>query len=101
MSKKILIIEDDKDIVDLLKHYLTKEGYVTKDAGDGISGLKKAKAESFDLIVLDIMLPEMDGLEVCKELRGNSKTSTIPVIMLTAKSEETDKIVGLELGADD
>jgi two-component system alkaline phosphatase synthesis response regulator PhoP len=101
VSKKILIIEDDKDIVDLLKHYLTKEGYVTKDAGDGISGLKKAKDENFDLIVLDIMLPEMDGLEVCKELRGNSKTSTVPVIMLTAKSEETDKIVGLELGADD
>jgi two-component system alkaline phosphatase synthesis response regulator PhoP len=101
VSKKILIIEDDKDIVDLLKHYLTKEGYAAKDAGDGISGLKKARDESYDLIILDIMLPEMDGLEVCKELRGSPKTSTIPVIMLTAKSEETDKIVGLELGADD
>jgi two-component system, OmpR family, alkaline phosphatase synthesis response regulator PhoP len=101
MSKKILIIEDDKDIVDLLKHYLAKENFVLKDLGDGHSGLKKAKGENFDLIILDIMLPEMDGLEVCKELRADPKTVAIPIIMLTAKSEESDKIVGLELGADD
>ncbi|MGB8658126.1 MAG: response regulator transcription factor [Candidatus Zixiibacteriota bacterium] len=101
MSKKILIIEDDKDIVDLLKLYLTKEGFVHKEASDGFSGLQKAKAESFDLIILDLMLPEMDGLQVCKELRGDPKTASIPIIMLTAKAEETDKIVGLELGADD
>ena len=101
MSKRILIIEDDKDIVDLLKHYLTKESFILKDAGDGNSGLKKAQGENFDLIILDIMLPEMDGLEVCKELRGDPKTASIPIIMLTAKSEESDKIVGLELGADD
>jgi DNA-binding response OmpR family regulator len=101
MSKKILIIEDDKDIIELIKHYLTKEGFALKDAGDGFTGLKKAKAENFDLIILDIMLPEMDGLEVCKELRADPKTVAIPIIMLTAKSEESDKIVGLELGADD
>jgi DNA-binding response OmpR family regulator len=101
MSKKILVIEDDKDIVELLKHYLDKENFILKDASDGYSGLKKMRTEDFDLIILDIMLPEMDGLEVCKELRSNPKTSSIPIIMLTAKTEEADKIVGLELGADD
>jgi two-component system alkaline phosphatase synthesis response regulator PhoP len=101
MNKKILVIEDDTDIIELLKHYLEKENFVLKDSSDGFSGLTKAKSENFDLIILDIMLPEMDGLEVCKELRSDQKTSSIPVIMLTAKTEETDKIVGLELGADD
>jgi len=101
MSRKILIIEDDKDIVELVRHYLEKENFILKDAADGFSGLKKAKAENFDLVILDIMLPEMDGLEVCKELRADPKTFSTPVIMLTAKGEETDKIVGLEIGADD
>jgi DNA-binding response OmpR family regulator len=101
MTKKILIIEDDKDIVELLNHYLEKENFVLKDALDGSSGLTKAKSENFDLIILDIMLPEMDGLEVCKELRSDPKTKSVPIIMLTAKGEESDKIVGLELGADD
>jgi two-component system alkaline phosphatase synthesis response regulator PhoP len=101
MGKRILVIEDDKDIVELLKHYLEKENFALKDAPDGFAGLEKAKAENFDLIILDIMLPEMDGLEVCKELRGDPKTGSVPLIMLTAKTEETDKIVGLELGADD
>jgi len=101
MKRKILAIEDDKDIVVLLRHYLEKEGFVLKDAPDGFSGLRRAKAEGFDLIILDILLPEMDGLEVCRELRADAKTSTVPIIMLTAKTEETDKIVGLELGADD
>jgi two-component system alkaline phosphatase synthesis response regulator PhoP len=101
MSKKVLIIEDDKDIVELLKHYLEKESFTLHSATDGFAGLKEAKTGKFDLLILDIMLPEMDGLEVCKELRGDPRTSFIPVIMLTAKTEETDKIVGLELGADD
>lgn len=101
MGKKILVIEDDPDIVELLKHYLEKENFKLKDASDGFSGLKAAKAGDFDLIILDIMLPEMDGLEVCRELRGDPKTGVVPIIMLTAKTEETDKIVGLELGADD
>lgn len=101
MSKRILLIEDDRDIVELLKHYLEKENFTLKAAEDGYSGLKKAKAENFDLIILDIMLPEMNGLEVCKEFRRDPKIASIPIIMLTAKTEETDKIVGLELGADD
>lgn len=101
MNRKVLLIEDDRDIIELLKHYLQKENFVLKDASDGLSGIKEAKAVSFDLIILDIMLPEMDGLEVCKELRNDPKTSSVPIIMLTAKTEETDKIVGLELGADD
>ncbi len=101
MSKKILIIEDDKDIVELARHYLEKENFVLTEAPDGFSGLKKARAENFDLVILDIMLPEMDGLEVCRELRSDPKTESASIIMLTAKGEETDKIVGLELGADD
>jgi two-component system alkaline phosphatase synthesis response regulator PhoP len=101
MSKNILVIEDDKDIVELLRHYLEKEGFALQHASDGYAGLEKARAENFDLIILDIMLPEMGGLEVCKELRAGLKTSPVPIIMLTAKTEETDKIVGLELGADD
>jgi two-component system alkaline phosphatase synthesis response regulator PhoP len=101
MNKMILVVEDDKDVVELLRHYLEKENFAVKDVSNGFTGLKKAKAESFDLIILDIMLPEMDGLEVCRELRSDPNTSSIPVIMLTAKTEETDKIVGLELGADD
>jgi len=101
MRKKILIIEDDKDIIQLLKHYLEKEGFVVKEAIDGFLGLEKTKLDKFDLIILDIMLPEMDGFEVCKELRADPKTASIPIIMLTSKAEETDKIVGLELGADD
>jgi two-component system alkaline phosphatase synthesis response regulator PhoP len=101
MKKKLLIIEDDPDIIELLKHYLEKENFALTGASDGSSGLKKARAEDFDLLILDIMLPEMDGLEVCKELRSDPKTKSVPIIMLTARGEETDKIVGLELGADD
>jgi two-component system alkaline phosphatase synthesis response regulator PhoP len=101
MKKKILVIEDDKDIVELLRHYMEKENFVLRSASDGFSGLKMARAENFDLIILDIMLPEMDGFEVCKELRKDKKTESVPLIMLTAKTEETDKVVGLELGADD
>jgi len=101
MSKKILIVEDDKDIARLLKHYLEKESYQTEVVHTGALGLENALKITPDLVILDLMLPEMDGLEVCKELRRNSKTSEIPIIILTAKGEETDKIVGLELGADD
>jgi len=101
LAKNILLIEDDRDIAELLRHYLGKENLSLKHAADGFSGLKQAQAESFDLIILDIMLPEMDGLEVCKELKADPKTASVPIIMLTAKTEEMDKIVGLELGADD
>jgi DNA-binding response OmpR family regulator len=100
-SKKILIVEDEKDILDLVKLYLEREGFRTCLAMTGLEGLQQLKAEHPDLIVLDLMLAEMDGLEVCKRIRAAPETSSIPIIMLTAKAEESDTIIGLELGADD
>jgi DNA-binding response OmpR family regulator len=99
--KKVLIIEDEKDILQLVKLYLEKEGFRTVTATTGTEGLEQVKAENPDLVVLDLMLPEMDGLEICKRLRSKRETAMLPVIMLTAKAEESDTIVGLELGADD
>jgi len=101
MPNKILIIEDEEDLTQLLVHYLQKEGYQTLVATDGTTGLKTARTEKPDLIILDLMLPGLDGLEICKRLRTDSKTSPLPIMILTAKGEETDKVVGLELGADD
>jgi two-component system alkaline phosphatase synthesis response regulator PhoP len=97
--EKILIIEDEADLVKGLKLNLADEGYEVGWASDGREGLRRALEEAPDLIILDIMLPGMNGLEVCRELR--QKKASIPVIMLTAKSEEVDKVVGLEIGADD
>ena len=96
--KKILIIDDEKPISDIIKFNLNKEGYETITAFDGREALKKFEEESPDLIILDLMLPELDGLEVAKEVR---KTSHIPIIMLSAKDIEFDKVIGLEIGADD
>jgi phosphate regulon transcriptional regulator PhoB len=101
MKEKILIVEDEKDIVKMLEYNLNKEGFKTISCHDGEDALDSANSEHPDLVILDLMLPGMDGLEVCKELKANSKTASIPIIMLTAKSQESDKIVGLELGADD
>ena len=101
MKEKILIVEDEKDIVKMLEYNLKKEGFRVVDARDGEDALDLASREHPDLILLDLMLPGMDGLEVCKALKKESKTGSIPVIMLTAKSQESDKVVGLELGADD
>lgn len=100
-AKKILIVEDEKDILQLVKLYLDKEGYRTVTASTGSEGLKQVRAEKPDLVVLDLMLPEIDGLEVCKRLRSAPETAMLPIIMLTAKAEESDTIIGLELGADD
>jgi DNA-binding response OmpR family regulator len=97
--KKILIIEDELDLIKGLKINLSDEGFDVDWAVNGIEGLRKALEETPDLIILDIMLPEMDGLEVCRELRH--KNIVVPIIMLTAKGEEIDKVVGLEIGADD
>jgi phosphate regulon transcriptional regulator PhoB len=97
----ILIIEDEKDIVETLEYNLKKEGLKVWKALDGNDGLRQTEAKLPDLILLDLMLPGIDGLEVCRRLKRNPKTAAIPVIMLTAKGTETDKIVGLELGADD
>jgi DNA-binding response OmpR family regulator len=101
-EKKILIIEDEADVVDLLGMQLRKAGgFSIMIAADGAEGLKTARSQSPTLIVLDLMLPRMSGLEVCKVLKGDSATRHIPIIMLTAKAEEVDRIVGLEFGADD
>ena len=99
MRKKILVIEDEKNIVDILVFNLIREGYDTLEAYDGATGLRLALEQDPDLILLDLMLPEMDGFEVCRRLRGEGRAT--PVIMLTAREEETDKVLGLELGADD
>ena len=99
--KKILILEDEQDILQLVKHYLEKEGFRPVTAMSGLEALKKVKEDKPDLVVLDLMLPEMDGLEVCKRLRSVPDTAMLPILMLTAKAEESDTIVGLELGADD
>ncbi len=100
-QKKILIVEDEKDILHLVKLYLEKEGFRTVTAATGSEALKQVKAERPDLLVLDLMLPEIDGLEVCKRIRSAPDTAMLPVIMLTAKAEESDTVIGLELGADD
>jgi two-component system phosphate regulon response regulator PhoB len=101
-NKKILVVEDEPDVVDLLALQLRKAGgFSIITAQDGAEGLKKARAESPALIVLDLMLPRMSGLEVCKVLKTDVSTRHIPVILLTAKAEEVDRIVGLEFGADD
>jgi two-component system alkaline phosphatase synthesis response regulator PhoP len=99
--KKILIVEDEKDILQLVKLYLEKEGFRTASAMTGTDGLRLVKTEHPDLIILDLMLPEMDGLEVCKRIRLNQDTALLPILMLTAKAEESDTVIGLELGADD
>ena len=98
---KILIVEDEISIRQLVKYNLEKEGYQVLDAEDGVRGLKMARSEKPDLLLLDLMLPQMDGLEVCRNLKGNPASAALPIIMLTAKSEEIDKVIGLELGADD
>ena len=101
MKEKILIIEDELDIVKMLDYNLKKEGFRILSSNDGEDALDLASKEHPDLILLDLMLPGIDGLEVCRALKKEPNTLAIPIIMLTAKSQETDKIVGLELGADD
>lgn len=98
MSKKILVIEDEVNIAELLRLYLEKDGFQVRIAGDGATGVAEVKVFEPDLVLLDIMLPVMDGWEVCRAVR---KTSNVPIIMLTAKQETFDKVAGLEMGADD
>jgi len=101
-SKRILVIEDERDVVDLLTLNLRKSGgFSISTASDGANGLTKARANKPDLIILDLMLPKMPGLEVCKLLKSDPVTRHIPILMLTARAEEVDRIVGLEFGADD
>lgn len=101
MAETILIVEDEKDIAKMVDYNLKKEGYKTLIATDGEDAIDAATTKLPDLILLDLMLPGLGGLEVCKELKAERKTQGIPIIMLTAKSQESDKVVGLELGADD
>ncbi len=100
MSATILVVDDEKDILELLRYNLEKEGYKVLTARNGIEALELARRLP-DLVLLDIMMPEMDGWEVCRALKRNDKTVRIPVIFLTAKGAEIDEVVGLELGADD
>ena len=99
--KKILIVEDEAEIAQLVKLYLEKDGFRTTTANTGVESLKLIKTDRPDMVILDLMLPEMDGLEVCKKIRNAPDTALLPVLMLTAKAEESDTIIGLELGADD
>lgn len=99
--EKILVIEDEEDIQELLKFNLAKEGYQVAVAGTGEDGLRQATTSVPDLVLLDLMLPKIDGLEVCKRIRAHPRASAVPIIMLTARSEEADVVTGLEVGADD
>ena len=99
MGKTILIVEDEQNIVDILSFNLSREGYDTLEAYDGKTGLQLALEQNPDLILLDLMLPEMNGFDVCRRIREAG--SAVPILMLTAREEEADKVLGLELGADD
>ena len=99
MAKRVLVVDDEQNIVDILRFNLEREGYEVITAEDGIQGLAMARSSDPDLILLDVMMPEMDGFQVCRELRKEDKLT--PIIMLTAREEEADRVMGLELGADD
>jgi phosphate regulon transcriptional regulator PhoB len=101
VSKKILIVEDESDLIKLLKYNLEKQGYRVNYATDGSIALAEARRDPPDLVILDLMLPGLDGLEVCRQLRRNDRFSRIPILILSARGEEADRVVGLELGADD
>src|ERR1700730_18033485 len=98
---RVLVIEDERGLTEVLSYNLQREGYETVVAHDGQEGLRKAQTLLPDLILLDLMLPVMSGLEVCRELKAGERTRDIPIVMLTAKAEETDQVVGFSLGADD
>lgn len=101
MKGRILIIEDEIEIVDLVAYNLAQSGFAVESAGDGISGLEKAREGRSSLVILDLMLPLMDGLEVCRLIRSDSRLGRLPVIMLTSRTAEMDRVLGLEIGADD
>ena len=100
-NERILIVDDEEDVIELVRYHLDKNGYKVDTAASGEEALSEARKKSPDLIILDLMLPGIDGLEVCKKLKSDLKTEPIPIIMLTAKGEESDIVTGLELGAED
>jgi two-component system alkaline phosphatase synthesis response regulator PhoP len=99
--RRALVVEDDPDIVELLVHYLKAEGFAVDAAEDGRKALERLRAETYHLVILDLQLPGLDGLSVCTEIRRDRRTKDVPVVMLTARGDEADRIVGLEMGADD
>lgn len=99
--EKILVVEDEEDLVALTRYNLAKEGFQVRDAGTGEAALRLATAEPFDVVLLDLMLPGIDGLEVCRRLKADPRTGRLPIIMVTAKGEDADVVAGLSLGADD
>ena len=101
MAREVLVVEDEPDIRRLVVLHLERDGFRCRTATSGSDALREVKTAVPDLVVLDLMLPELDGLEVCRRLRGDTSTASVPIIMLTAKSDEVDRIVGLEIGADD
>ncbi|MBF0458296.1 MAG: response regulator transcription factor [Nitrospirae bacterium] len=101
MKKKIIVVDDEKDIVELISYNLTKEGFHVTSSFDGEDGLNKIKEQRFDLIILDLMLPGIQGIDLCKIIKSSEDTAAVPIIMVTAKSEVFDKVLGLEMGADD
>lgn len=100
MKEKILVVDDEKDILELIEYNLSKNGYRVKTVTTGEEALELIKEEDYDLIILDLMLPGVDGLDICRMIKADKKKAAIPVIMVTAKSEEADKVAGLEIGAD-
>src|SRR5437870_2584168 len=98
---KILVAEDDRDIADLIAHYLHKQGWDAHVVGAGDEALAYARRQQVDLVILDLMLPGVSGLEICRALRGDKSTEAVPIIMVTARTDETDRILGLDIGADD
>jgi DNA-binding response OmpR family regulator len=101
VSKRALVVEDDPDIVELVSHYLAADGWGVEASHDGRRALERLRSGAFELLILDLQLPGMDGLELCREVRSDERLRGMPVVMLTARSEEADRVVGLELGADD
>ncbi len=100
-AKSILVIDDEPDLLELVSYNLKKEGFKISTASTGEDGLEKIRKGSFDLLILDLMLPDIQGVEVCRKIRSNPKTEALPIIMLTAKTDTADKVRGLDIGADD
>ena len=101
MTRRTLVVEDDADIVELVTHYLQREGFTVESVGDGRAALDRLRASSYDLLILDVQLPGLDGLALCAEARRDKRTRAVPIVMLTARGDEADRVVGLEMGADD
>jgi two-component system phosphate regulon response regulator PhoB len=101
MSERILLIEDEQDLADIVAYNMKKEGFAVSHSSTGKDALEALQNGSFDIVLLDLMLPDMSGIDICKKIRANEKTSNLPIIMVTAKGEEIDRVVGFEVGADD